>query len=108
MRPLPCFPCPHQSACCAYGVSLDEDEANTLRQLLGAGAVVWDDEENEWRTAVVNDRCVLLRDNACTVHDKPYYPKVCGGFPFTDPATGGPYLYENICPEFDPQRESGE
>ena len=27
---LPCFPCPHQSACCAYGVTLSDDEALAL------------------------------------------------------------------------------
>ena len=55
----------------------------------------------EWRTRVRNKRCVLLKDNVCTIHSKPYYPKVCGGFPWTDAETGGPYLFERtICPEF--------
>lgn len=100
MRDLPCFPCPHQAACCAYGVSLVGDEADVLRARHGTSALVWDDEENEWRTAVVDGKCIFLRDGACTIHDQPYYPKTCRGFPWLDGETGGPYLYDqSICPE---------
>jgi hypothetical protein len=31
---LPCFPCPHASACCAYGVTLSDDEKAALVEFL--------------------------------------------------------------------------
>jgi hypothetical protein len=43
-------------------------------------------------------RCVLYRDGGCSIHSAEYYPAVCRGFPWTDPATGGPYEYDTtIC-----------
>ena len=34
---LPCYPCPHQSACCAYGVTLSDAEAAEITREQGAG-----------------------------------------------------------------------
>ena len=98
--PLPCFPCPHQSACCAYGVTLSEEEASAIAARHGADRIYrarW----GEWRTRVRNRRCVFLVDNACTLHAQPEYPAVCRGFPWIDVETGGPYEFDQtICPEF--------
>ena len=33
--PLPCFPCPHASSCCAYGVTLGEEEAAAIGRRTG-------------------------------------------------------------------------
>jgi hypothetical protein len=97
---LPCFPCPHASACCAYGVTLSEDEAAAITAAHGS-AVVYRTRWGEWRTRVKRGRCVFLRDNVCTIHSRSYYPAVCRGFPWTDAETGGPYEYDRtICPEF--------
>src|SRR4051812_36784748 len=52
---LPCFPCPHRSACCSWGVSLTDSEAANLRDLYGDHALVRDEEENEWRTSAPNE-----------------------------------------------------
>jgi len=97
---LPCFPCPHQSACCSWGVSLTDAEAVDLRRLYGDSAIVRDDEENEWRTSAPGDAgCVFLKDNQCALHDRPEYPRMCRGFPHSDGA-GGDYLWDkSICPE---------
>ena len=35
--PLPCFPCPHGSSCCAYGVTLGDEEAAAISQAHGEG-----------------------------------------------------------------------
>lgn len=99
---LPCYPCPHRSACCGWGVTLLGDEVETLRRLYGADAVIWDADEQEWRTATVGDRCRFLKDNACTLHARPEYPAICRGFPWYD-GEGGPYIWDQtICPEFLP------
>ena len=97
---LPCFPCPHSSSCCAYGVTLSEEEAVAISNIHG-GATVYRTRWGEWRTRVRGGRCILLKDNVCTIHAQPYYPAVCRGFPWTDAETGGPYEYDQtICPEF--------
>lgn len=97
---LPCYPCPHSSSCCAYGVTLSEDEAAAITRIHG-GNTVYRTRWGEWRTRVRGGRCVLLRENVCTIHAQPYYPAVCRGFPWTDAETGGPYEYDRtICPEF--------
>ena len=98
---LPCFPCPHRSSCCAYGVTLSDEEAAAIAR------APW---RRPWSTAPAGasggpgcggGRCVFLRDNVCTIHAQPYYPAVCRGFPWTDAETGGPYEYDRtICPEF--------
>ena len=97
---LPCFPCPHRSACCAYGVTLSEDEAAAIDRARGPG-LTHRTRWGEWRTRVRGGRCVLLRENVCTIHAEAFYPAVCRGFPWTDAETGGPYEYDQtICPEF--------
>ena len=98
---LPCYPCPHLSACCAYGATLSDAEAQAIGAIHGDGKA-YRTRWGEWRTRVVKGRCVFLRNNACTIYDRPYYPAVCRGFPFVDAETGGPYEYEReICPEFE-------
>jgi Fe-S-cluster containining protein len=80
-------------------VSLIGDETERLRRLHGAHTVIWDADEQEWRTNVNGDRCVFLKDNACILHASPEYPAICRGFPYTD-GEGGPYLWDRtICPE---------
>ena len=102
---LPCYPCPHASACCAYGATLSDAEAEAIRAVHGAGKA-YRTRWGEWRTRVVKGRSVFLRHNACAIYDQPYYPAVCRGFPFVDAETGGPYQYEReICPEFENRPE---
>lgn len=101
---LPCFPCPHASACCAYGTTLSEREAAELRTRHGEGTIY----RTRWgalRTRVVRGRCVFFADGACSIHDDPAYPAICRGFPFTLGDGDEPYPYdETICPELDPAR----
>jgi hypothetical protein len=97
---LPCFPCPHEASCCAYGTTLSDAEAAALQADHGH-AVAYQTRWGEWRTRVKNKRCVLLRDGGCTIHGKPYYPAVCRGFPWTDSETGGGYEFDvTICGQF--------
>jgi len=97
---LPCFPCPHASACCAYGVTLSDDEAEVIAREHGAH-MIYQTRWGEWRTRVRQRRCVFLVENRCTIHGQSYYPAVCRGFPWTDAETGEPYQYDQtICPEF--------
>ncbi|MEO8032591.1 MAG: YkgJ family cysteine cluster protein [Gemmatimonadota bacterium] len=97
---LPCYPCPHQSACCSWGVTLSPEEAEALGSRHGRDKMYltrW----GEWRTRIRQGRCVFLVANGCTIHKDPSYPAVCRGFPWTDVETGGPYQYDQtICPEF--------
>lgn len=98
--PLPCFPCPHASACCAYGVTLSDEEAAAITAA-DAGHLIYRTRWGEWRTRVRGGRCVFLVENRCTIHGYSYYPAVCRGFPWTDAETGGPYEFDRtICPEF--------
>ena len=95
---LPCHPCPHAASCCAYGTTLTEEEAAAIEQKFGPGLVMtrW----GELRTRVRNRRCVLFRDGACIIHDEPFYPAQCRGFPWTD-GEGARYEYDvTICGEF--------
>lgn len=97
---LPCYPCPHHSACCAYGVTLSDEEAVAIAGVYG-GETIYRTRLGEWRTRVRGRRCVFLKENVCTIHGQPYYPAVCRGFPWTDAETGGPYESDQtICPEF--------
>ncbi|HKV75853.1 MAG TPA: YkgJ family cysteine cluster protein [Gemmatimonadales bacterium] len=97
---LPCFPCPHHSACCAYGVTLTDEEAEGLGARYGRQKV-YQNRWGEWRTRIRRGYCVFLVKNSCTIHDDPDYPAVCRGFPWTDAETGGPYEFDQtICPEF--------
>ncbi len=97
---LPCFPCPHDSACCAHGTTLADHEAAAVRARYGDDRIYltrW----GEWRTRVKGGRCAFLVENSCQLHDEPFYPLVCRGFPWTDSETGGPYEFDRtICPEF--------
>jgi hypothetical protein len=97
---LPCYPCPHQSICCNWGVTLIGDEAETVRRIHGAHTVTWDAEEQEFRTAVVDDKhCIFLKNNACSLHASPEYPAICRGFPWSD-GEHGDYIWDRtICPE---------
>ena len=98
---LPCYPCPHASACCAYGATLSDVEVAAIHAAYGEGKA-YRTRWGEWRTRVVKGRCVFLHNNACSIYDQPYYPVVCRGFPFVDAETGGPYEFEReICPEFE-------
>ena len=102
---LPCYPCPHQASCCAYGTSLTDEEAAAITADHGPGLVYWT-RWGEFRTRVRKKRCVLYRDGGCSIHDKPYYPATCRGFPWTDSETGGRYEYDvTICGVFEAQPE---
>ena len=97
---LPCFPCPHHSACCTYGTTVSPTEAKAIIADHGEGKVYLN-RWGEWRTRVKEGKCVFVVDNGCSIHNQPYYPVVCRGFPWTDAETGGPYEFEQeICPEF--------
>lgn len=98
---LPCFPCPHDAACCAWGTTLTDQEARAIRKRHGAGTA-YRTRWGEWRTRVRQGRCVFYRPDAgCILHDEPFYPEVCRRFPWTDAETGGPYEFDQtICPEF--------
>jgi hypothetical protein len=102
---LPCYPCPFDASCCAYGTSLTDEEAAAIETNHGPG-LVYETRWGEWRTRVRNKRCALYRDGGCTIHDKPYYPEVCQAFPWTDVETGGHYPYDvSICGVLDAQPE---
>jgi hypothetical protein len=97
---LPCFPCPHHASCCAYGVTLSDQEAAAIAEAHSPD-LIYRTRWGEWRTRVRGGRCVFLRDNVCTIHAEMHYPAVCRGFPWIDAETGGPYEYDRtICPEF--------
>ncbi len=99
--PLPCFPCPHDSACCAFGATVTDAEAEAIIADRGEG-FVYQTRWGEWRTRVRGGRCVFLQGNQCVVHGMPYYPHVCRTFPWTDAEHGGPYEFDQtICPEFE-------
>ena len=98
---LPCFPCPHHSACCAHGTTVSDEEAEAI-QRHGDAEKIYRTRWGEWRTRVRGGRCAFLVQNSCSLHDQPFYPAVCRGFPWIDAETGGPYEFDRtICPEFD-------
>jgi hypothetical protein len=102
---LPCYPCPYGASCCAYGTTLTDEEAAAIEADFGAG-MVYQTRWGEWRTRVRNKRCVLFQNGGCSIHDKPYYPGTCQGFPWTDAETGGPYEYDvTICGAFEERQE---
>ena len=102
---LPCFPCPYNSSCCAYGVTLTDEEAVVIEANHGPG-VVYQTRWGEWRTRVKNRRCILYQNGGCSIHDKPYYPSICGGFPWIDVETGERYEFDiSICGAFEEQPE---
>jgi hypothetical protein len=97
---LPCYPCPYDASCCAYGATVSEEEAAAIEANHGPG-LVYKTRWGEWRTRVRNKRCALFRDGGCTIHDRSYYPTMCQGFPWTDGDTGGRYEYDvMICGAF--------
>ena len=97
---LPCYPCPHQSACCAWGTTLTSQEARRIRAS-HLGDRIYRTRWGEWRTRVRKGRCAFLENNACTIYHTPHYPTVCRTFPWTDAEYGGPYEFDQtICPEF--------
>lgn len=102
---LPCFPCPYDASCCAYGTSLSDEEADAIARNHGAH-LVYRTRWGEWRTRVKNKRCMLYRDGGCSIHDQPYYPSTCRGFPWIDADTGERYEYDiMICGAFTAQPE---
>ena len=95
---LPCWPCPHASACCSWGSTLSDQEAAAIAEKYGPHTI-YRTRWGEWRTRVRNRRCVFLQENGCRIHAEPVYPEVCRGFPWFDAETGGPYEYDQtICP----------
>lgn len=97
---LPCFPCPHRASCCAYGTTLSDDEAAAITAHEGHTRI-YRTRWGEWRTRVRAGRCAFFVGGGCELHDKPYYPLVCRGFPWLDAETGGPYEFDRtICGEF--------
>ncbi|HEY4132418.1 MAG TPA: YkgJ family cysteine cluster protein [Gemmatimonadaceae bacterium] len=101
---LPCYPCPYDSSCCAYGVSLTDEEAAAIEANHGQG-LVYKTRWGEWRTRIKNKRCAMMRDGGCSIHDKSYYPTTCRGFPWTDDV-GGRYEFDiTICGEFEKRPE---
>src|SRR5688572_27183002 len=102
---LPCYPCPHAASCCAYGTTLSDEEAEAIAASHGSG-FIYRTRWGEWRTRVKKKRCVFLRDGGCSIHDQPYYPSMCRGFPWTDGDTGARYEYDvTICGAFEAQPE---
>jgi hypothetical protein len=100
---LPCFPCPYNASCCAYGTTVSDEEAAAIEAEHGAG-IVYQTRWGERRTRVKKGRCILFRDGGCAIHGKAYYPAVCRGFPWTDAETGGPYEFDvSICGELEAQ-----
>jgi len=55
---LPCYPCPYDASCCAYGVTLSDDEAAAIEANHGPG-LVYKTRWGEWRTRIRNKRCSL-------------------------------------------------
>jgi hypothetical protein len=97
---LPCYPCPHNASCCAYGATVSGQEAAAIEADHGTG-LVYKTRWGEWRTRVKNKRCVMFQGGGCTIHGRSYYPAVCRGFPWTDAETGGRYEFDvTICGEF--------
>jgi hypothetical protein len=101
---LSCYPCPYEASCCGYGTTVTEEEAAAIEAHAGPGLV----RRTRWgelRTRVRNKRCVLFKDGGCSIHDQPFYPAQCRGFPWTD-ADGARYEYDvTICGAFATQPE---
>jgi hypothetical protein len=96
---LPCYPCPHDSSCCAYGTSLTKREARALRKRYG-DTHVYETRWGEWRTRIKGGRCVFLKENSCVLHADPQYPATCRGFPWTLADQVTPYPFpKDICGE---------
>lgn len=98
---LPCYPCPHGSACCRYGAELSSAESLALRVRFGDEAVAADpDRPGEYRTSVVAGGCFFLAANSCRLHATDLFPAICEGFPHRLGRSAEPYPYDRtICPE---------
>jgi Fe-S-cluster containining protein len=81
---LPCFPCPHKSACCRWGTYLSQDEATALMDVWGPDYVYFHEDDGEWRTQVKDGRCMFMADGGCSIHKHKHYPRVCRIFPRRD------------------------
>ena len=102
---LPCYPCPYNASCCAFGTTLSEEEAAAIALNHGPG-LIYQTRWGEWRTRVRNKRCALFQDGGCVIHDQPYYPTTCQGFPWRDADLVGRYEYDvTICGAFEVQPE---
>jgi hypothetical protein len=98
---LPCLPCPHDSICCSWGTSLYPDEAAAIRENHGGAALTWNGEDDEWRTAIVDGKCYFWRTGeGCSIHEEPFYPRICRGFPWRHGDSNSDYPHDRtICPE---------
>jgi hypothetical protein len=84
---------------------VSDEEAQAIEAHHGPG-LVYRTRWGEWRTRVRNRRCALFQNGGCSIHDKPYYPTQCQGFPWTDGETGARYEYDiTICGAFAAQPE---
>ncbi|HEY9226806.1 MAG TPA: hypothetical protein VIP11_09180 [Gemmatimonadaceae bacterium] len=102
---LPCYPCPYNSSCCAYGTTVSDEEAAAIEANHGPG-LVYKTRWGEWRTRVRGKRCALHQNGGCSIHDKSYYPAVCRSFPWVDAETGDRYEYDiSICGAFEERPE---
>lgn len=102
---LPCYPCPYNASCCAFGTTLSDEEATAIELNHGAD-LVYQTRWGEWRTRVRNKRCALFQNGGCVIHDKSYYPTTCQGFPWRDAELTGRYEFDvTICGAFELQPE---
>lgn len=101
VRPLPCFPCPHNSVCCRWGTYLSDKEATDLLAEFGESFVYWNTDDKEWRTQVKNGRCAFW-DGGCKLHAHNSYPKVCRIYPWSDGRDAElPVAHDaSMCPSF--------
>lgn len=102
-RKLPCFPCPHHSVCCTWGVSLTTKEAHRIMLQFGPQALYFDQDEEGYRTRTDEGVCFFLKGNRCTIHNGEYYPEVCRGFPANHTPED-----QLICPEIKKNPSHGE
>lgn len=111
---LPCYPCPHGSACCSQGTTLTPEEALALRDSFGSDSVEYlspdeitargwaVDSQNVWATTVQDEGgCWFLLGNACAIYGHPSYPVTCQKFPWEDPHLPElPAAWDaDLCPE---------
>jgi Fe-S-cluster containining protein len=80
---LPCFPCPHRSACCRWGTWLTEEEGWKIFTKY-PDKVYFDEDVKNWRTQIWDGRCVFYNNGGCTIHNEDFYPSSCKDFPYKD------------------------
>src|ERR1043166_5343150 len=96
--PLPCFPCPHQSACCAYGTTLSEDEARAIAADHGKEKI-FRTCGGERRPRASRRRCVFLPNTPCSIYTQPSLPAMSASLRWVNAESGGPYEFDRtICP----------